>query len=79
MDGASSNPALPSDMNQLNRQCVPDATTRRFVCQCVMSVGEKEEDNLSVETALENGQWWEDDWFWEKYAQVLAEKEEEEA
>ena len=37
---------------------------------------EKEKDGLSVETALEDSQRWEDDWFWEEYAHPLVEKED---
>ena len=37
---------------------------------------EKKEDSLSVETALENGQRWENDCFWEDYAQPLIQKED---
>ena len=42
----------------------------------VRSSAKREEDSLSVETALEDGQRWEDERFWEEYAQPLDEKED---
>ena len=75
MDGASSNPILSIVTNQLNRQRILDATARccwrrTIICE------ERDEDSLSVETALEDGQRWEDYRFWKEYAQPLLEEED---
>ena len=40
------------------------------------SAEKKKEDSLSEETALDDGQRWENDRFWEEYAQLLIEKDD---
>ena len=40
------------------------------------SAEKREKNSLSAETALENGQRWDDEQFWEKYAQPLDEEED---